>query len=228
MPKASAIIIGNEILNGKVQDANSQTLAQVLFECGVSLKLIETIPDHTETIIQTVRKHAQEFDLVFTSGGIGPTHDDITYDAVAKAFNQKLELHAETIRRYTEFFGHEPNEARKKMALLPAGAEVLWTTNIWVPTVFLKPVYVLPGIPELFTKMLLNLKPRFTYQSFERALVYSHKLEGDIAFDLSQVQQRYPELEIGSYPQKERVMLSIEGIDANRVRDAAHEIEKFI
>jgi molybdenum cofactor synthesis domain-containing protein len=227
MPKASAIIIGNEILNGKVQDANSQTLARVLFDCGVSLKLIETIPDHTETIVQTVRKHAEEYDLVFTSGGIGPTHDDITYDAVAKAFNRPLVLHTETVKRYTEFYGREPNEARKKMALLPSGAEILWTESIWVPTVFLEPVYILPGVPELFTKMLLNLRSRFTYQGFTRALVYSQKLEGDIAFDLEQVQQKYPELEIGSYPQKEQVMLSIEGIDANKVQQAAHEIEKF-
>src|SRR3989338_7666740 len=122
MPKASAIIIGNEILNGKVQDANSQMLAQVLFSCGVSLKLIETIPDHTNTIIATVQEHVSNFDLVFTSGGIGPTHDDITYDAIAKAFGKKLVLHPETARLYTHFYGQELNPARKKMALFPEGA----------------------------------------------------------------------------------------------------------
>ncbi len=228
MPRASAIIIGNEILNGKVQDANSQTLARVLFDCGVSLVLIETIPDKTEIISSTVRRHAREFDLVFTSGGIGPTHDDITYHAVAQAFGRKLELHAETIKRYVDFHGTPPNQARQKMAMLPEGAEILWTENLWVPTVFLKPVYILPGIPELFTKMLSNLRPRFTYKSFERALVYSQKLEGDIALDLERVQNKYPELEIGSYPQSGRVMLSIEGTDAAKVQQAASEIEKFI
>ncbi|MEI6806597.1 MAG: competence/damage-inducible protein A [Myxococcaceae bacterium] len=130
MPRASAIVIGNEILNGKVQDANSQTLAKTLFECGVSLALIETIPDKTEVIISTVKRHAKEFDLVFTSGGIGPTHDDITYDAIAKAFDRKLELHAETLKRYKEILGKEPNQARQKMALLPEGAEIFWTEHL--------------------------------------------------------------------------------------------------
>lgn len=227
MPRASAIIIGNEILNGKTQDTNSQILAKTLFECGVSLVLIETIPDNTAVIVSTVRRHATEFDLVFTSGGIGPTHDDITYDAIAKAFDRKLELHAETVRRYTDYYNREPNEARKKMAMLPEGAEIVWTESTWVPTVFLDPVYVLPGIPDLFEKMLSDLKSRFTYKSFERALVYSHKLEGDIALDLERVQNRFPELEIGSYPQPGQVMLSIEGTNAERVKLAAAEIEKF-
>lgn len=231
MPRASAIIIGNEILNGKVQDANSQALARVLFDCGVKLDLIETIPDHTKTIISTVQKHAQEFDLVFTSGGIGTTHDDITYDAIAKAFDRKLELHPEALRRYKASYGQEPNEARLKMLRLPQGAEILWSPPLWVPIVFLNPVYVLPGIPELFTQMLSSIKSRFTYTPFERALVYSQKAEGDIAWDLEQVQNRFPNLEIGSYPQNKasqyRLMLSVEGQDAHQVQAAAQEIQKF-
>src|SRR3989338_6545842 len=170
MPKASAIIIGNEILNGKVQDANSQTLARVLFHCGVKLALIETIPDQAETIIATVQKHAQAFDFVFTSGGIGSTHDDITYEAVARAFDRKLELHPEALKRYTAFYGQEPNLARQKMLLLPEGAEILWSPPLWIPTVFINPVYVLPGIPELFTEILNSIKTRFTYRPFERVL----------------------------------------------------------
>lgn len=232
MPKASAIIIGNEILNGKVQDANSQTLARVLFNCGVKLSLIETIPDQTNIIIQTVQRHAKEYDLVFTSGGIGATHDDITYDAVAKAFGKKLELHEEALRRYTAFRGEKPNLARQKMLTLPQGAEIIWTPDLWVPTVFLDPVYILPGIPELFTQMLEALKSRFTYKAFERALIYSQKQEGDIALDLEQVQNRFPELEIGSYPQNTesgyQVMLSIEGQEAKQVQAAALEIQKFV
>ncbi|MES2503673.1 MAG: molybdopterin-binding protein [Myxococcota bacterium] len=232
MPRASAIIIGNEILNGKVQDANTQTLARVLFECGVALKCVETIPDHTETIVETVRKHSATYDLVFTSGGIGPTHDDITYDGVAKAFGQNLALHAETVRRYREFHGKEPNEARKRMALLPENAEVFFNDGLWVPTVYLRPVYVLAGIPELFTQMLEGIRHRFTYQSFERALIYTDRLEGDIAAELEQVQQQFSDVEIGSYPQKpgsdHRVMLSVEGANAEHVRQAADLIEKFV
>ena len=228
MARASAIIIGNEILSGKTQDINSQFLARTLFESGVKLVLIETVPDKTDVIVSTVKRHSKEFDLVFTSGGIGPTHDDITYDAISKAFDRKLELHAETVKRYKDYYNREPNEARKKMAMLPEGATLFWTEGTWVPTVFLDPVYVLPGIPDLFAKMLSAIKPRFATKSFERVLVYTCKLEGDIAFDLERVQNRFPELEIGSYPQSGQVMLSIEGSNIEQVKLATAEIEKLV
>jgi molybdenum cofactor synthesis domain-containing protein len=230
-PKASAIIIGNELLNGKVRDSNSQVLAQTLFDCGVVLKSIEVIPDHRQTIADTLRKHAESYDLVFTSGGIGPTHDDITYDAVAYAFGRQLAIHGLTVERYTEHYGHAPNQAQLKMALLPEGCEVLWTPGIWVPTVYIAPVYVLPGIPELFASMLAGLKSRFTYKPFERALVYSSHPESELAAPLEAIQARYPDVEIGSYPQRTdagfRVMLSVEGSDTESVQLAASEIQKF-
>ncbi len=230
-PRASAVIIGNEILNGKVRDINGYVLAQTLFNCGVSLKTIEVIPDNREIIAATIRKHAENYNLVFTSGGIGPTHDDITYDAVAYAFGQKLAIHQPTVERYTQHYGRSPNQAQLKMALLPENCDVLWTENLWVPTVFIKPVYVLPGIPELFAAMLEGLKSRFSYKPFERALVYSNLPESQIAAPLEAVQNRFPDVEIGSYPQninsEFRVMLSVEGSDANRVQQAAAEIQKF-
>ena len=230
-PKASAIIIGNELLNGKVRDINAHVLAKTLFECGVSLKSIEIIPDNREIIAHTIRKQMGSYDFVFTSGGIGPTHDDITYDAVAYAFGQKLALHGPTVERYTKHYGQAPNQAQLKMALLPEGCEVLWTSNLWVPTVYIEPVYVLPGIPELFAAMLEALKSRFTYKPFERALVYSNQPESQIAAPLEAVQTQFPDVEIGSYPQRIdtgfRVMLSVEGADADRVQQAAAEIQKF-
>ncbi len=230
-PKASAIIIGNEILNGKVRDANGHVLAQTLFACGVSLKKIEVIPDNREIIAGTVHKHAAEYDLVFTSGGIGPTHDDITYDAIAYAFDRGLAIHEPTVQRYTDHYGRAPNQAQLKMALLPEDCEVLWTPNLWVPTVYIAPVYVLPGIPELFSGMLEALKPRFSYKPFERALVYTNQPESQIAAPLEAVQNQFPDVEIGSYPQRIdagfRVMLSVEGADADRVKQAAAEIQKF-
>ena len=230
--KASAIIIGNEILTGKIQDTNSKVLAQTLFDCGIRLELIETIPDQIDRIVKTVRHHASRHDLVFTSGGIGPTHDDVTYEGVSKAFGQQLRLHTETHQKYMAFYGSEPNEARRKMMLLPEKAKVFWVPELWVPIVFIKPVYVLPGIPQLFEAALRSIQPRFQGKAFSRALVHSQKAEGDLATELDAVQKQYAELEIGSYPQPIgascKTLISIEGKDEKRVKTAQQIIEGFI
>ncbi|MBL4818406.1 MAG: competence/damage-inducible protein A, partial [Deltaproteobacteria bacterium] len=206
--------------------------AKFLFDSGISLCLTETIPDHIDTIAETIQRHASKFDFVFTSGGIGPTHDDLTYEAVAKAFNCPLKLYEDAQKHYREITGRDLAGARLKMATLPDKAEVLWTENLWVPTVYIHPVYVLPGIPELFTAMLHSLKPRFDFPPFERQLLYTNQPEAEIAFKLEEVQKRFPEVEIGSYPQKMpdgfRVMISIEGPKDNGVQQVAEEIRKFI
>lgn len=227
MVRASAIIIGNEVLNGKVQDANSVVLAKTLFDCGVTLSLIETIPDSIDRIASTVQRHSQEFDLVFTSGGIGPTHDDITYEGVARAFNRPLVLHEETVEKFRTYYHREPNEAQKKMARLPEGSEIILTPPLLLPTVYIERTYILPGIPELFCQVLEAIRSRFTYQGFSRALVYTTQPESLIAYQLESVQKRFPDLEIGSYPQSNQVMFSIEGSDGNRVEQAAAEIRQF-
>ncbi|EIW79710.1 Molybdopterin binding protein [Coniophora puteana RWD-64-598 SS2] len=168
---AAALIIGDEILNGKTLDRNSNYFARWCFEWGVELKRIEVIADDEAEIAEAAKRLVQNHDLVITSGGIGPTHDDITYASLAKAFGQDLAYHDETLRRMDETSKHrrwvsqqseEQKTARRRMALFPANAEVLFvSSDIFVPVVRLAgKLHVFPGIPSLFQKMLDNL-PQF-------------------------------------------------------------------
>jgi molybdenum cofactor synthesis domain-containing protein len=166
---AAALVIGDEILNGKTLDRNSNYFARYCFENGIELKRVEVIPDEEGEIIEASRRMVQKYDFVITSGGIGPTHDDITYASLAKAFNQPLVYDAETLRRMTELIKHrswvqtqneEQRRARERMALIPANAELLFVArDIWVPVVRLEgKLCVFPGPPSLFQKMLDGLK----------------------------------------------------------------------
>ncbi|KAJ3850202.1 MoaB/Mog domain-containing protein [Lentinula lateritia] len=167
---AAALVIGDEILNGKTMDKNSNYFAKYCFERGIDLKRIEVIPDDENEIIEASRRLTSQYDFVITTGGIGPTHDDITYASLARAFNQSLAHHPETLRRLDEMNRHrawvstqthQQREATKRMALFPERAEVLFVCgDIWVPVVRLEgKLCIFPGIPTLFTKMLDGLAP---------------------------------------------------------------------
>jgi molybdenum cofactor synthesis domain-containing protein len=234
---ASALIIGDEILSGKIQDENSLVLARTLFEQGVRLTRIEVIPDDIDKIASCVRQMSKESDFVFTSGGIGPTHDDKTYEALAKAFGLKMSYHPETLRGFVEYqtlyAPDKPlNEARKKMAFLPEPCEIIHTEGLWVPLVVLGNVYILPGVPSLFARMLEGVKHRFKGPAIERVLIYTQKSEGDIAAELEAVQNAFPQVAIGSYPKyglpEYMVMLSLEGTDKEAVHEAARLVEAAV
>lgn len=230
-PKAATLIIGNEVLTGKTLDKNSHDVAKLMFECGVDHVRVEVIPDEVPEIARTIRRLSELVGpdgFVFTSGGIGPTHDDVTYDGVAAAFGAKLAYHEPTVaalRAYLESKGkaQDLNEARLRMALLPVGCEALPTPGLWVPLVRMSNVYVLPGIPSLFTKMLHAQRPRFKGPSLSRVLVYTQWLEGDLAAHLNAAVERFPGVSIGSYPNTSldaaaaatfKVKISVEGRDA--------------
>ncbi len=234
MSTAMALIIGDEILSGKVLDQNSHTLARILFDCGVKLLRIETISDDVDEIASCLQRMSKLAQYVFTSGGIGPTHDDKTYEAVAKAFDRKLIYHEPTLQGLKAHLGagenSKPlNEARMKMALLPTPCETIPTLGVWMPLVVVENIYILPGVPKLFEYMLEGAKTNFVGQKFTRELLYTQKSEGDIAVVLAQVQEAYPGVAIGSYPRYDspdyRVMVSIEGRDADAVKQAAADIE---
>ena len=237
MVSASALIIGDEILSGKIQDKNSYVLAKVLFERGVKLSRLEVISDDIDEIGRCLKRMSVTSDYVFTSGGIGPTHDDKTYEAIAKAFDRKLVYHEQSLKRFTEHLSARTpsvslNEARKKMVLLPDPCEILWTPGLWVPLVIVENVYVLPGVPELFEHMLTANKMHFKGPPIARILVYTAMPEGDIAFDLERIQNAYPQVAIGSYPRQDmidhKVMVSFEGRDAIAVQQAAEEAKEAI
>lgn len=235
MSTAAALIIGDEILTGKIRDENTHTLSKFLFEQGVDLNRVVTIPDDIPTIVEEVRSLSAKHDYVFTSGGIGPTHDDKTYEAVANAFDRPLKLHPEALGKLeTHMRAYYPElqmtQARKRMAYLPEPCEIIWTPNMWVPFVVVENVYVLPGIPMLFTTMLHGARDRFQGTPKHRIQIYTLLGEGDIADALLQTQQRYQDVAIGSYPRtadvKYQVMVSLEGRDRIHVERAAEEVER--
>jgi len=214
---AAALIIGDEILNGKTLDRNSHYFAQYCFEHGVDLKRIEVIADIEDEIIEASRRLVQNYDFVITSGGIGPTHDDITYGSLANSFNQKLVHHDETIRRMSELSrqrrwigtqNEQQRAASRRMALFPDKAEVIFVApDIWVPVVRLEgKLCVFPGIPTLFQKMLNNLTPFLPLPpASERPLriqVFTERAESMIAPYLTSLQKRLKPhgIQVGSYP----------------------------
>jgi molybdenum cofactor synthesis domain-containing protein len=237
MTSAACIVIGDEILTGKVHDQNSHTLAKILFERGVEMERVLVIPDRIPVIADTVKEWSARVDHVFTSGGIGPTHDDVTYEGVAQAFGRNLEIHAPTLAIMEEHlrqrYPDRPmNEERKRMALIPQGSEVWTTPALWVPLVVIENVHILPGIPQLFETMMEGCKGRFSGARRARAQIYTHKVEGEIAAVLGRLQKENPDLSIGSYPRigdkRYRVMVTIEGLDAAGVGALAQIIEKEV
>lgn len=233
MSTAAALVIGDEILTGKVQDQNSYTLAKVLFQRGVQLKSIETVPDDIDVIVASLQKLSASVRYVFTSGGIGPTHDDKTYEAVAKAFGRQLLYHEPTKEALCAYLSargklHLLNESRLKMALLPTPCHIISIPQLWVPLVVVENVYVLPGVPDLFAHMLEGAASCFEGLPFYRVLLYTHRSEGDIAYELARWQAAFMNVSIGSYPRYDQadyaVMVSLEGRDKMAVELAAQQV----
>jgi len=243
---AGALIIGDEILNGKTLDRNSNYFARYCFENGIELKRIEVIPDEEDEIIEASRRMVQKYDFVITTGGIGPTHDDITYASLAKAFNQPLVHHPETLRRMSEMGKHrswlhtqnqEQQRARERMALFPANAEALFVaSDIWVPVVRLeRKLCVFPGVPSIFQKMLEGLKaflplPPLSERPF-RHQIFTALPESSIAPYLTGLQKRVKEegIRVGSYPKLMKgVYVSLIGQDETRIRELGIEVEENI
>lgn len=212
--KVAALIIGNEILSGRTLDTNSHFLAGICFQHGLSLAEICVIPDDREEIIQAVKKLSTLHRFVFTSGGIGPTHDDITYESIAAAFDRPLLMHEPTVQAMQRMRSANafPNKGQLRMALLPKPDRVYTTEGLWVPLVQVENVLILPGVPRLFRTILeswfrlhlveqtmVDLVPKMRLQ------VQTFWKESQIAEPLSQIQEKVLEagIEIGSYPKLE-------------------------
>ncbi|KAA8499823.1 Uncharacterized protein FVE85_7408 [Porphyridium purpureum] len=227
---AAALIIGNELLNGKVQDTNTRFLASRLYDRGVKLMRVEIIPDDYDEIAEAVTRLSAKSDYVFTSGGIGPTLDDITYEAIARAFGLQLKLNEFTVSEMRRISPqHEINEARKRMALFPDPCELYSTDGLWVPIVCVNTnVFILPGVPWIFERMLQFNLHRFGSDetALKSSTVYTNRYEGELASELQRIADAFPLLDFGSYPRtqpddKYNVMLTIEGADGELVRAAA-------
>jgi molybdenum cofactor synthesis domain-containing protein len=224
MPTAGILIIGNEILSGKVTDTNSPYLCRELRALGVDVDRILTIPDDVRVIAREVTALADAYDVVFTSGGIGPTHDDLTMDGVALAFGRKV-LRSDTIvERLTRASGHAPNDSQLKMAMIPEGALLIDAGDLWFPVVVVENVYVFPGIPELLRKKFESVRERFRGVPVLLKRVFVKRRESDIAAELNALLEQFPALMLGSYPkigeESFHVLLTLESRDPGYLQRA--------
>ncbi len=197
---AGLIVIGNEILSGKVTDSNSTFLARELRSVGVTLRRIVTIPDEVDVIADAVREFRTAYDLVFTSGGVGPTHDDVTIEGVARGLGRTVIRHPAIESKLREFFKDKINDARLKMAEVPDGSELILDQRFGFPTVRCENFYILPGIPEIFEQKLAALKERFSATPYVLHVIYTRDGEGAIAEHLNATVAKFPDLLLGSYP----------------------------
>lgn len=201
-PHACLLIIGNEILSGRTKDTNLSWLGEQLNECGVRLYEARVIPDVEEIIIATLNECRAKFTYVFTTGGIGPTHDDITSAAVAKAFSVPLELHPEAHRILEAHYKPgELNEARLKMAHVPQGASLIANPVSSAPGFQMENVFVMAGVPRIMQAMFDDIRPRLKGGAKTQAVtIHTNLPEGTYAAKLTELQGEFPDIEIGSYP----------------------------
>lgn len=225
---AGLIVVGNEILSGKIVDTNGPYLARELRALGVELRRILTIPDEVDEIAAAVRTFHTAYDVVFTSGGIGPTHDDVTVEGVAAGLDRPVVRHPAIEARLREFYQDKVNEARLKMADVPEGAELIVDRALGFPTIVVDDVYVLPGIPSLFEQKFQSLRERFAGDPYHLRVVYTREGEGSIAEHLGATLAAFPELLLGSYPRlgdpDYAVRLTLESKDAAYVEEALRHL----
>lgn len=200
-PTACLILIGNELLSGRTQDTNLSWLAIELNKKGIRLMEARVIPDIEETIIETVNQMRRKCTYVFTTGGIGPTHDDITSAAIAKAFGKKLVLHPDAKKLLKNHYADQLNEARMKMAYVPEGAALIPNPVSAAPGFRVENVYVMAGVPRIMQAMVDAVKHELaTGQPMQSRTISVYLPEGTIAAGLSKIQDANPDVEIGSYP----------------------------
>ena len=225
------VVVGNEILSGKVQDSNSFYAACELRKIGVTLKRIAVVPDELKPIADEVAYCARTFDFVLTSGGVGPTHDDITIEAIALAFGRKLVIHPELERVVRQYFT-ERIATGMKMAEVPEGAVLNAAGDLRFPTVQLDNVYILPGIPQIFESKLTALMGRFATDPYFIRAIYTSAGEGTIAEYLNACLKTYPDLLLGSYPRigntEYRVKLTLESKDRDYLERAFMHLLELI
>ena len=199
---AAILIIGNEILSGRTQDTNTSTLANWLNSIGVKVNEVRVIPDVEKKIIDTLKELKKENNYVFTTGGIGPTHDDITAESVSKAFGLKYEIHKEAYKILEAYYKPgEFNEGRQKMVWMPENAELILNPTSGAPGFSVENVFCLPGVPSILKSMLGGLKNRIVGgDPILSRTISLRTVESEIANSLTKVQDQNKDVEIGSYP----------------------------
>ena len=225
---AGIVIIGDEILSGKFAEQNAQFLIGELRRIGVDLRRIAIIPDDIDEIAELVPWFSGRFDHVFTSGGVGPTHDDVTMAAIARGFGTGVMLHPDLEAKVRAYWGDALPEANLRLAHVPDGATLVYGRDTTWPVVSYRNVYILPGVPSLFKRKFLDIAERFRAEPVTVARVYASQDEGVLAPHLDAVVAAFPQVKLGSYPRFEerdfRVLLTLEGPDAGAVAAAQADL----
>lgn len=198
---AAVLIVGNEILSGKVEDANSPFLCRELRALGVSVERILTLPDVADLIAAELPPLAARYDWVFTAGGIGPTHDDVTIEGIARGFGVRVVLHEDLARLLREHYGARLTPAHLKMASIPAGAQLVGGPALAFPVVAFRNVYIFPGIPGILRQKFAAIRETFRGSPFHLATLQVDLDEGLLAGHLDALLGQFPDLLVGSYPQ---------------------------
>lgn len=224
MPRTAGIVlIGNEILSGKIADANAAFLCRELRALGVDVRRLTVVPDEVDVIAAAIAEFSREWDFVFTSGGVGPTHDDVTIEGVARALGVPVVRHPRLVGILQQYYGDGVNEAHLKMAEVPEGAE-LAGESLRFPTIVAGNVYVLPGVPEIFRQKFEALRERFRDQPYHLKNVFVRIGEGVLAEHLNSLLRDFPTLLLGSYPEfanpEYRVKVTLESRDLAYVEGA--------
>ena len=234
-PSAAMLVIGDELLSGRTHDANMHYLAKELTEIGISLTEARFIRDDPAAIVSNIIELSKRFDYLFTSGGIGPTHDDITTDCVAEAFEKKASIRSDALKILQEYYDGkdiELNEARLRMARIPETAELIDNPISAAPGYVIENVYVMAGVPKIFQSMLKTVTPKLEKGLPTLSLsVKIYKGEGDIALDLEEMVKTFDQLNFGSYPFSEKGVygtnIVIRGTDKKLMEEAEDKVRSL-
>ena len=201
---AAILIIGNEILSGRTQDKNTAFISNWLnSKCGISVKEVRIIQDVEKIIVKNILYLSKQFDYVFTTGGIGPTHDDITAKSISKAFKVKYEFHKEAFQILEKYYGKKNfNDGRRKMAKMPSQAKLIYNPSSAAPGFMIKNVLSLPGVPSILNSMIENCKRHLTRGAKTHSKTLNlYTVESNISKKLNQIQKKYKLfVDIGRYP----------------------------
>jgi len=231
---AGIIIVGNEILSGRTQDTNTSTLSIWLNSLGIKVQEVRVIPDIEETIIKTVNELRNKYNYIFTTGGIGPTHDDITASSISKAFNLTYGPHKEAMSILEKYYKPgEFNKGRQKMAHMPLEAKLILNPTSGAPGFYVENVFCLPGVPSILKSMLGGISHNLTGgDPILSKTINLRTVESEIAKSLKEVQENNKEVEIGSYPffkaGKLGVAIVLRCADQNKIDKCNLEIQSFI
>jgi len=234
---AAVLVIGDEILSGRTKDKNIGYIADFLTAIGIDLKEVRVVPDEEATIVSALNALRAAYTYVFTTGGIGPTHDDITADSVAKAFGVGIDVHPEAVTILKERlakFGSELNEARLRMARIPHGASLVANRISGAPGFWIGNVIVMAGVPAIMQAMLDEVAPRLkTGAKLLSVTIRADVKEGDVGYELGAIAKAYPDTLIGSYPFFDDALgpntnIVVRARDPRRLKQVAAAVEAML